>query len=279
MWAAARTTLQNVQQVRRLVPARYVPAAVRPRLDRLWRDPDFRRSMEEQMRFLLEHTERAPEIPQLAHAYAEQMMVRAHMRWHPGVITRQRVRGIEWLTTRRDPGRSVILSFTHHHRYEGMFGSLARLGAPTQIVVTPAITRPEAGIAFQQHMRVARRGGEIVQTQGGTETLAALLGPGQTMSIAPDFPGRTPVTFLGRRVLGSFGTPRLATMTNSQVVLATHRRDGDGPYVQIHEPLEPGDYAGPTELLDDILRRHGEAILAWPEALESPTARFGELVE
>ena len=32
--------------------------------------------------YLLEHTERAPEIPELAYRYAEQMMLRAYLRWH-----------------------------------------------------------------------------------------------------------------------------------------------------------------------------------------------------
>ncbi|MEO6884871.1 MAG: hypothetical protein ABI232_01110 [Jatrophihabitantaceae bacterium] len=266
--------MQQLQQVRRLVPARYIPALVRWRLDKIWTDLEFRRTQEEQMRFLLEHTERAAEIPELAHAYAEQMMLRAYLRWHPRAISRQRVRGIEWLTTRRDASRSILVSFTHHHRYEGLWPSLSRAGAPCKVLVTPEITKPEAGIAFQQHLRVAGRGSEIVLAEGGTEAIAEMLQPGVRLAMAPDFPGRTPVTFLGRPVLGSFGTARIATMTNSQVVLVTVRRDEAGPYVRVHEPLEPAEYADPGDLLADILQRHGEAILAWPEALEAPTARF-----
>lgn len=270
---------ENVQQLRRAVPIRYIPALVRRRLDQLWEDDAFRAAQEAEMEFLLGRTERAGEVPELAYAYSEQMMIRAFMRWHPRAITRQRVKGIEWLTTRRDRCRSVILSFTHHHRYDGMFGSLARLGAPSKIIVAPAITRPEAGIAFAQHLRVAARGGEIVPSDGGIEAIAAMLVPGATLALAPDFPGRTPVTFLGRRVLGPSGTARLATMTNSPVVLVTHRRDDLGPYIQVHEPLEPLEHGDTTTLLEVILARHGEAILDWPEALESPGARFGRLEE
>ena len=99
------------------------------------------------------------------------------------------------------------------------------------------------------------------------------------LGIASDVPGRTPVTFLGRRVVGSFGAPRMATTTNSPVVLVTARRDAGGSYLQLDPPLEPADFADPGALLDEMLRRHGEAILAWPEALESPLARFGALEE
>ncbi len=148
-----------------------------------------------------------------------------------------------------------------------------------KVVVTEAITRPEAGIAFAQHMRLARRGGPTVNAEVGTKGLAAELGPGVVMALAVDFPGRTPVTFLGRQVLAPFGTPRLAQLTNSQIVLATNHRDADGPYVQLHEPIEPSDYAEPEKLLIDLLGRFEPSILEWPEALESPRARFGEIPE
>lgn len=277
---SASSALQNVHQLRRLVPVRLAPALVRARLDRIWSDPAFRASQEAEMRFLLEHTARAGEVGELAYRHAEHMMMRSYLRWHPRAITRQPVRGIEWLTTRRDPERGLLLSFAHHHSYDGLFGSLARYGVRSQILIAPEIARPEAGIAFRQHLRVAGRGGELVPAAGGTEQLAALLRPGATLALAPDFPGRTPVMFLGRQVLGSFGTARIAMLADSPVVLATQHRDhSGGSYIQVHAPLEPRDYDDPRELLAAVLAGHGEAILAWPEALESPTARFGRIDE
>lgn len=271
---------QNVQQLRRLVPVGSVPGVVKRRLDKIWEDDAFRAAQEAEMEFVVGKTERASEIPELAYAYAEQMMIRAYLRWHPRAITRQRVQGIEWLTTRRDPARSVILSFMHHHRYDGMFGSVVHAGAPPlTIVITEAIARPEAGIAFAQHLRVAARGGPFVYAEIGTKELAGTLRPGTILALAPDFPGRTPVTFLGRQVLAPFGTARLAELTNSQVVVVTARRDAEGPHLRLHEPLEPRDFAEPLHLLEEMLRQHSEAILDWPEALESPRARFGEIIE
>ncbi len=271
--------MQNLQQVRRLVPVRHVPRLVERRLNQLWENDEFRASQEAEMEFLVGQSERAGEVPQLARAYTEQMMIRAHMRWHPRAITRQRVKGIEWLTSRRDQSRGAILSFTHHHRYDGMFGSVVHAGSPPlTMVITEAIAQPEAGIAFAQHLRVASRGGTFVNAESGTKELAALLSnPSTILALAPDFPGRTPVTFLGRKILAPFGTARLAELTDSPVVLVTARRDSEGPYVQVHEPLEPKDFADPGALLEEILRLHGEAILDWPEALESPRARFGEI--
>lgn len=252
-----------------------MPVFVERRLARLWSVDAFREEAIGQMRFLLERTERAPEVPDLARAYAEQMMLRMYLRWHPRAITRQRVVGIEWLTTRRDPERGVILSFMHHHRYDGLFGSLARLGAWSHTVTAPDLLGPDADVQFVQHMRVVARGSTVVPSNTGTDGLVALIGPGVNLAIASDFPGRTPVTFLGRKVLGSFGAARIAAMTDTPVVLVRTLRDDAGPYLQVEPPLEPADFSDPGVLLDEILRRHGEAVLAWPEAFESPTARFG----
>jgi lauroyl/myristoyl acyltransferase len=275
MLSAAR----NLPQLRRAVPVRAVPALVRRRLDRIWSDPEFRRIQEGQMQLLLGHTERAPEVPELAYRYAEQMMLRAYLRWHPKAISRQRVRGIEWLTTRRDQSRGVVLSFMHHAHYEGMFPSLARVGAQLHALAHPLIAGGDAGVELDQHLHVVSRGARVVPASGGTEAIASVLGPGVTLAIASDLPGHTPVTFLGRRVLGSFGAARIAAMTNSPVVLVTVRRDEAGSYLQLEQPLEPKDYGDAGELLDDILRRHEGPVLAWPEALDAIGARFGELDE
>jgi lauroyl/myristoyl acyltransferase len=265
----------QLQQVRRLVPARLLPRLVRWRLDRLWADPDFRREQEVHMEFLLEHTDRGAEVPELAYRYTEQMMLRAHTRWHPRLINRQRIQGIEWLTTSRDPTRGVVLSFMHHGQYDGMFASLERVGVHCHALAAPGIMGWQAGSVLSQHRRVVASGATLVPAGSGTDVIAAMLGPGVTLAIACDVPGRTPVTFLGHKVLGSFGTARIATLTNSPVVLATARRDAEGPYIHIDAPIEPSDYDDPGDLLAEILRRHEGPILAWPEAAEGPAARWG----
>ncbi|MEO6884869.1 MAG: hypothetical protein ABI232_01100 [Jatrophihabitantaceae bacterium] len=274
---AATVTLRGSSLIRRAIPVGALPALARWRTAKLWTDPEYVRGEQNEMRFLLQHTERAPEIPQLARKYSEQMVLRAYVRWHPRAITHQRIQGIEWLTTRRDQSRAVVLSFLHHHRYEGMFGSLARAGAPCSVLTLPAGLHPSADAWLAQQVRLFAMGGPVIPASGGTEALAALVRPGLTLAIASDVPGHTPVTFLGRRVLASSGAARIATMTDTPVIVATHRRDEVGPYVQLDEPLEPRDFVDSAELLDELLRRHAEAVLAWPEALDVPTSRWGTI--
>lgn len=277
---------ENLLQLRRLLPVRLIPGRVQRRTDRLWRDAGFREHAEQSMEFLLGCSERAAEAPALARGYAEFMVQRTYLRWHPRTVTRQRVRDVEWLTTRRDPDRGVVLSFAHHGQYDGLFASLARHGVAISAVMTPAMMGKGAPLPYRQHHALIRKGAHIVPSMAGDDAQATtraailcldLLRKRTILAIASDMPGPTPVTFLGRRVLGSEGASRFAAMTGSPVVVVTTRRDADGPYLQVHPPLEPADFADPSDLLAAVLDLHGEAVLAWPEAYESPFARFGVL--
>lgn len=269
--------MDAAEQVRRLVPARAVPLLVERRLRRLWADPAFRAAQERQMRFLLGRTERADEVPELARGFAAATMTRMWLSWHPGAVTRSRVEGVEWLTTKRDLERPTILSFMHHHHYHGLFASLRRLGAELNVLALADALAPEAPAYLRQQMRLVAMGSTMLPTGGGTQAVLDTLRPGMVMAIASDVPGQTEVEFLGRRVLGSFGAARIATLTDSPVVLARWERDAHGPYVQVDPPLEPSHFGSARELLHEMLRRHGESVLAWPEALDGPVARWGHL--
>lgn len=266
-----------VHRVRRLIPVRALPGIARRRVDTLWGDEEYRAAQEAHMRYLLEYTVRAPEIPALAREYAEFAVLRGYRRWNPGHLTRQPVQGIEWLTTKRDPDRGVLLNFMHHGQYDGMFPSLARAGVAVHAVVAPEAFDPTSHIQLRQHFKVASMlpATTLVPASVGTAGLVELLEKRAVLAIASDVAGRTPITFLGRSMLGSFGAARLATETNSPVVLVTSHRGADGnPWLQVHEPIEPSDFADPGDLLAEIIRRHEPAILAWPAAYDSPYRRL-----
>jgi lauroyl/myristoyl acyltransferase len=279
--ALAARAVDRLEHIRRLVPPGYAPTLVERKVGRLWADARYREAQEAQMRYLLEFTDRAAEVPELARKFAEHTLLRTYRRWHPEGLLHQEVRGVEWLTTRRDPDRAVILNFMHHNWYEGLFASLANAGAPITIFASPKVLGPETPTGMRQHIKVVRHGSIMIPATGGTDHIQAQVRPGGTYAIASDVPGHTEAVFLGRRVLSSFGCALIATRTNSQVVLVTNHRTDDGSdgYIRVHEPLEPKEYAEPIDLLQEILRRHGEAVLAWPEVLEMPRARWGILEE
>jgi lauroyl/myristoyl acyltransferase len=271
----ARNELENV---RRLVPPSRVPAIAERRVDKLWQYDWYREAQERSMRHLLSETERAVEIPELARAHAVYALTRNYLRWHPRAITHQEVRDVDWLTTKRDPDRGVLLSFTHHAMFTGLFTSLARHGVEMKAVFAPIGTSGDDPIIFRQHRKVVLQKMVAIDSTAGSDVIADHLRSGEIVCLAPDVPGQTEVTFLGKRVRGSSGSARLAMTTNSPVVLVTaHQKQGWEPYIQVHEPIEPSDFADPGALLDEVLRRHGDAVLAWPEAFEMPLSRFAAI--
>lgn len=271
--------IDRLDHLKRLVPVSFLPTLVERRVARIWENEEYRQAQEAQMRYLLEHTERAAEIPELARGSAEHALLRTYLRWHPKHVLRQPVDGVEWLTTRRDPSRSIIVSFIHHGLYEGLFASLGRAGAPCAIMVSPLVLGPDTPTGLKQHIRLLGHGNRVIPATGGTDALQAEIKPGLAIGIASDVPGHTEVTFLGRRVLASFGAALMAHRTNSQVVVATSHRVGAGTRIQVHEPLEPKDFDQPMDLLNAILDKHAAAVLAWPEALDTPLARWGVVEE
>ncbi|MCW2784915.1 MAG: hypothetical protein JWP74_1432 [Marmoricola sp.] len=268
----------QVQRVRSLIPLRALPGLARRRVDGLWQNEEFRSGQEAEMTFLLEHTERASEIPQIARGYTEFALLRGYRRWHPAHLSRQPVTGAEWLTTKRDPERGVLLSFVHHAQYEGLFPSLGRAGAAIHTVVAPEAFDPGSPVQLRQHFKVAGMmpNTTLVPATIGTAGMVELLEQRAILAIASDVAGRTPVRFMGRELRASFGAARIATQTNSPVVLVTSHLGSDGlPSLHVHEPLEPGDFADPADLLAEIMLRHESAVLAWPEAYDSPYSRLG----
>jgi lauroyl/myristoyl acyltransferase len=268
----------GAHQLRRLIPASAARKIVRRKVDKLWSNDAYRELQEAQMRHLLEFTERADEVPVLARTYAEEALLKGYLRWHPKLVTSEPVRDVEWLTTKRDPNRSIVLSFMHHYRYEGMFNALKQRGVDIDILATPLYVDKNTPTWFKHHLGIVASGGRMIPAIGGTDKFIEMVKPGMVLAVASDLPGHTEVSFLGRRCRGSFGAARIATLTNSQVVLIRVWRDEDGSsYLKVEPPIEPSDFAGPKELLDEILRRHEEAVLAWPEVLDMPRARFAAI--
>ena len=163
------------------------------------------------MRFLLEQARPDADIERAARAYVRGQMWRGELRWHPEMLTNRRIVGLEHLRAAQDLGRGVMLNFMHHGAYEGAFGSLGRRGVQLHMVVYPYMVRADAPRWLRQHMSVAcTGGGQAVSAEIGTQGIIELLNQGKIVAVASDVPGRTPLRFVGRDVLGSFGAARIA---------------------------------------------------------------------
>jgi lauroyl/myristoyl acyltransferase len=189
-----------------------------------------------------------------------------------------RVVGMEHMDQARRDGRGLMLNFVHHGTYEGAFASLSRLGAPPHMIVYPYMVRDDAPRWLKQHMRVACMGGGVrVSADVGSQGIIDLLNQGKIVAVASDVPGRTPLRFVGRDVLGSFGAARIAADAGAPVVVMSYELDEQGPYVRLHEPLEPKDLADPKALLEEMLARHEKVVVQWPELTDLPLSRWGKV--
>ncbi len=272
-----KTVLEDVAAgVRRRIPRALLPLVVALRFRLAWSRSSVRADARAQMRFLVEHTRPDADLDAVARGYLRYQIWRGELRWHPDLLTRMRVEGIEHLHDARARGRGVMLSFMHHGHYDGAFPSLARQGVRCHMVVYPYMLGADAPGWLRQHIRVASTGGGVpVSAEIGTDGILDLLRGGEVVAIASDVPGRTPMRFVGRDVLGSFGAARLASEAGSPVVVVTSERDETGPFLRAHEPLEPSDHDSSRALLERMLARHEAVQVRWPEATDLPLSRWG----
>lgn len=261
--------------LRRRVPRSALPLLVEARFRAAWSRQAVREDARAQMRFVLEHTQPEADLEAVARAYVRSQIWRGEVRWHPRTISHMRVDGLEHMQAARDLGAGVVLNFTHHGQYDGGFPSLARHGFPSHMVVYPYMLDEDAPRWLKQHIKVACIGGGVAVSAGiGSDGLMALLRSGQVVAIASDVPGRTPLRFVGREVLGSFGAARLAAATGAPVVVVTFDRDAQGPIVRLHEPLLPQRFDGPAALLEKMLAHHESALIQFPEWADIPLSRW-----
>ena len=177
-----------------------------------------------------------------ARAYVRRQIWRGELRWHPELITHQRVSGFEHLVAARDQGRGVVLNFMHHGHYEGAFASLRDAGVPLHMLVYPHTLLPRRRPGWlKQHIRVASLGwSAAVSADVGSQGITDLLNQGRSWPWPPTCPGRTPLRFVGRDVLGSFGAARFADVDRVPVVVMTSERRRPRPARPAARAARPG---------------------------------------
>lgn len=226
----------------------------------------------EQMTYLLDDVATPDEIEAAAQRYIEFSLLEDELRWHPRRSTRHRVEGVEHLRAAKAEGRGVILHFAHHGFYSGMFGAIRRAsGIEIGAMVRQGALGWNVGPSLRQHMLVVRRGGSLVYAGVGSSGVADRLARGEVVAMASDAPGSSTVRFAGHDVKCSSGAVWTAREANTPIVTVDGHHDERGHVIRISAPIFPADHEDPKELLQLLVSRHEEAILAWPEATFAPT--------
>lgn len=250
------------------LPFRLARPLMQRKVRRALEDPARLDDARNQMEHLLGAIGRSSEVPAASRAYVEHWAWCDQLHWNPRTITRQRVEGAEHLAAAHGLGRGVLLSFVHHAHFAGFFASVARTGTPVHVVAAPLAS---PGPNFIQHLHVVGMGGGLVSAGRGTAGIVEELGKGRVVASAIDVPGGSRTSFAGREVKCSSGAAHAAITAGAPVVVLTSHRDEDGVFIRLSEPLLPEQFDGAQDLLAELVRRHEEAVLAWPEVAYLPT--------
>jgi lauroyl/myristoyl acyltransferase len=268
--------LYDAEALHRAVPWPVAKAMVTAVAERAWeRDAALREHSLLHMRYLLGKSGRAGDLDALARRYALEGYLRIERWWRPQMTTRRPPRNFERLESLRRDGRGVIVNFAHMGDYQGDMSSLCRAGMRLHMAVAPLFFRTTASRRERQIVRTwTMYGGRVFQATGGRDEMRRLLEQGEIVLLASDVTGGTTVSMLGRDVKVASGAPRLALETGAWVVPLTAWHDGNDRFAVLEEPFDPREFTSPEQLLVQMMRRHEDAVRAWPEGLHAPLRRW-----
>jgi lauroyl/myristoyl acyltransferase len=118
------------------------------------------------------------------------------------------------------------------------------------------------------------KGATAFGATGSYKFMLDALRRGEVVAIGSDVPGRTPMTFLGREVLGASGMQKLAIETGAMICPMTVRPHRIDQRLVCEEPIDSREFTDPAALQQAVLARHEPSILAWPAAYSFPAHRW-----
>ncbi len=236
------------------------------------RNPQAMERARASMRLLLDQARPDADFDDLARRYLVQVRWLNEARWHLRLSRPLPVQGLDRL---RSVEGGVLVHLVHHGPFLMIGPSLAQSGREVHVVADPGLCAPDRKPWQAQTHAVASQGCRLFSAEEGSAGVRDRLARGLVVAAATDVPGHTPVTFLGKRLVGSSGAVRVAYTSGVPIISASVHRDAEGrPTYRLSEPLRPADFASAEALLQELLRRQEPAVLAWPEAYYDPLTKW-----
>lgn len=256
----------------RRLPASSVGLRVRAAAALDARNPRKLERARESMRLVVGGTRPDADLELLARRYLRLVRWQNEVRWHPKLCAPRPVEGLDRLTS-QDGG--VLVHIVHHGPFLLIGPSLAQSGREVHVMADPGLCAPDRLPWQAQSHAVASRDCMLFTAEEGSAGIRERLAQGLVVAVATDVPGQTPVTFLGQQLVGSSGAVRAAYDVGAPVISATVHRDPQGnPGYHLSDPLDSRSFDSVESLLQELLRRQEEPVLAWPEGYYDPLTKW-----
>jgi lauroyl/myristoyl acyltransferase len=270
-----RSGLATSPHVRALLPTRLMVRRAERQARDLWtRDGERRARARRAMAAIVGGTERAQELESLARRHVIEQKVTEMLFWQPWASPSLDRDSLARLRAALDAGRGVLLSSCHSGPYLHGISAVSSLGRTTYSASSWALRTPGPGSWGRRIVRrragARARGERLVHSIGSFALLQALLEEGEVVGVFFVMPGSRETRFLGKTVMLSSGSARLAAAADALVLPIRTRRVGHRVWVDVAEPLDPREHAGNEDLHETIAAVHERWILELPASMEDP---------
>jgi hypothetical protein len=274
--ADLRTRLTTSRPVRRLLPTALMVRWTEARVRRLWAEsPELRTRARAAVEAIVAGTARAEDVEELTLQHAIESEVATTLMWQPWAVPAMDEVSQERLHEALASGRGVLVSTCHlgpHRHCQSVF---APSGATPYSVVGPWLFQTGASGYWGRRLarrlaEAAARGERLVSTGESFAVVERLLAEREVVVMFFSMPGTRETGFLGKRVMLSSGSSRLAVRADALVLPLRTRRVAHHVHVDVCAPLDPRDFADAEQLHDALARVHECLILEAPAAMEDP---------
>ena len=112
--------------------------------------------------------------------------------------------------------------------------------------------------------------GRLVFSVGSFGVLKALLEQGELVILHFDVPGHHETRFLGKPVMLTTGSAKLAKLADALILPMRLRRKGHRVWLDTHPPLDPREHDDVEQLHEALAAVHERWILELPATFEDP---------
>ncbi len=237
--------------------------------------PDERELALRAMRVILGGTSRAAELEQLARRRLIEQSVENALFWQPWPTV-----GVDRASCAKrqlalSANRPVLLSTCHLGPYFLNMSTFSSLGLSPIAVSAPwFFASPSADYWGRRLARwrqgLSERGQRLACSANAFPVIRALLEQGEIVLNYFDIPGSSRMRFLGKPVMLTGGSARLAFETDALILPLRARRAGNRVWTDFSAPLDPRAFAGTAQLQEALARVHERWVLELPHTLEDP---------